>query len=421
MTKSKETSVVIGLGYVGLSLSRELADSGMLVTGIDSNPDVISKIMKLAVPEDIIDRESLQKLFSLGFTATNEFSEISKADYVFICVPTPLDESGFPDTSYIHAASVSISKYLTTGTTVVLESTSYPGTTEEIVLQTLRATGFTPEIDFYVGFSSERVDPGSSLITFRKTPKVVAAYSEAGMSKMLEVYSRFIDEVIPTFKVREAELSKLIENSYRLINIAFINELARMSESLKIDLHEALRLSATKPFGFQSFLPSSGIGGHCIPIDPVYLRNFLQRSGSEGVSRILDAAINVNQNTTKILVHKIMSHLDQANASTNTTILLGMTYKKNSSDLRESPGVKIAKELDSRGVNFRYFDPLASSTLIPEKRITNNAELNSLISDGSTVVVLQTHDCLNLDAIIPSARLVLDTTHLLSGDNIVGI
>ena len=411
---------VVGLGYVGLNLASEMIRSGFHVVGIDSNLEQISRIENLQVPHDIIENGAVQEMFSQGFKVSANMKLITNSTHVFICVPTPLGIHGEPDVSAIQSASALISEYLSTGTTVVLESTSFPGTTEDIVVRTLEGKGMKSEIDFFVVFSSERVDPGNKVQNIRNTPKVVAARSQRGMENALMVYSKIVEEVVPTFMVREAEMSKLIENTYRLINIAFINELARVASLLQIDLVEALRLSATKPFGYQAFWPGSGIGGHCIPVDPVFLQYFMSQNEVSLNSKILDTAIESNKANVLNIIERVLAELETHNPyiQGEPLIALGMTYKANSSDLRESPSLEIIKGLQKKGVNIRVYDPLVDVGNMSSIRIKDSEELFELLSKGSLALLLQPHDSMNIHHIREASRLILDTTHQLYGSNI---
>lgn len=412
--------VILGLGYVGLNLAYEMVHAGFKVIGVDSNPEQIQKINNNDVPDDIICKENVQEMFKLGFIASNRIELISEAAYVFICVPTPLGDSGEPDLSAIRSASTSILRHLRLGCTVVLESTSFPGTTEDILVNILESNGLKSESQFYVVFSSERVDPGNKVQNIRNTPKVIAARSTIGMEKALKIYNKIVDEVVPTFKVREAEMSKLIENTYRLINIAFINELARIATSLDIDLMESLRLSATKPFGYQVFWPGAGIGGHCIPVDPVFLQYFINKNTTGDESSILNTAIQSNKKSIQKIVENVTDEIktDEAYLQGQPLIILGITYKANSSDLRESPSVQIIHSLQNQGVNLRVYDPLADKEIMPNLRINSNLELLTYLSNGCLILLLQAHECMDIEFIRAKSRLILDTSHSLFGLNV---
>jgi nucleotide sugar dehydrogenase len=414
---------ILGLGYVGLSVAHAFATCGYKIFGLEIDKSVIEGIQNRKISEDILSEIKLNELLQLDFIASLDPSLISQVDYVVICVPTPISSTGRPDLTYVVEASRTISKYLSRNQVVILESTSFPGTTLDVVQPILEESGLKEGKDFYIAFSSERVDPGSSTFGFSNTPKVVSAPSEVGLAKVLELYSPAVSTLVPTSNVMEAELSKLIENSYRLINIAFINEIARLSAELDVDFMEALDLAGTKPYGFQKFLPSVGVGGHCIPVDPVYLQSYLSENSKSGRSLVLDAAILANRNSPAQIAGRIgheVTRIKEVTGIEPEVILLGITYKRNSSDVRESSGVHLLRILEEMKVRVSYYDPLTTVSLKGSKRINTFNDVSGkevpLIS-----VIVQPHSAIDVATFLDISKIVLDTTHSFSGEKILAI
>ena len=414
---------IMGLGYVGLSVAHGFAKCGYKIFGLEIDDFVVQRIRNSSLNEDVLSQVKLNELIQLDFIASLDASLISQAEYVVICVPTPISSIGKPDLTFVKEASKVISKYLKPNLVVILESTSFPGTTLSVVQPILEESGFREGKDFYIAFSSERVDPGSSTFSFSNTPKVVSSPSKAGLEKVLELYSPAVTTLVPTTNVMEAELSKLIENSYRLINIAFINEIARISAELEVDLMEAIDLAATKPYGFQKFLPSVGVGGHCIPVDPVYLQSYLSESSESGRSLVLNAAILANSNSPFQIATKIereVSRIKEVSGLEPEVVLLGITYKKNSSDVRESSGVHLLRRLQEMKLRVSYYDPLSSVHLEDSQRIDSPRDVTEIKVPLISVIV-QPHSDIDFEKFFSISVLVLDTTHSYSGANVLTI
>lgn len=411
---------VIGLGYVGLNLSVALAESGYLVYGIEKNLELAKDLEAGRCSQEVMSPERLRKVLNTGLYIKVDPSCISDCEVVFICVPTPLDEFDRPSVAFVVEAAQTIASFLQKNQLVVLESTSFPGTTEEILLPILTRSGLVAESDFYVGFSSERVDPGNHTFGLSNTPKVIAGFSEKGISMMKEIYGRITEKLILTSKVKEAEMSKLIENSYRLINISFINEIANACSELGLDLAEILRLASTKPFGFQAFFPGPGVGGHCIPVDPVFLSHYLRQNAPKTNQTILNASIEANMKRLFWIYSQVISRKRDLEKVYGTVqlLLLGVTYKRKSSDIRESPSIKLMQKLRSEGIQFRYFDNFEASSGFRENKIGNHEELATYLANPTIVVVMQNHGEIDVELLRSKSTLILDCSHELSGPKI---
>jgi UDP-N-acetyl-D-glucosamine dehydrogenase len=411
--------LVIGLGYVGLPLAREAAMSGLKVAGFDLNEDLVANLNAgRSHVGDISDAEVAEMLAS-GFSAQAREAEIGGADTVVVCVPTPLTADNGPDLRAVCAAMEMIGRMLAPGMLVVLESTTYPGTTDEVVRPILeKVSGLTAGLDFALAFSPERIDPGNAHYGVRNTPKVVGGYTSSCTDAAALFYGKICDHVVRARSAREAEMAKLVENTYRHINIALVNEMTTFCHELGIDLWDAIDCAATKPFGFQAFYPGPGVGGHCIPIDPNYLGYKVRTLGYP--FRFVELAQEINGRMPAHVVSRaaeILNHDSKALRGARV-LLLGVTYKKNVADQRESPVAVIGRKLSSRGADITYHDPYVAEWApagVPVKRAAN---LDSEVEQADLVILLQDHDCYDLGAVAQSARRVLDTRGRLTGPSV---
>ena len=414
-------AVIVGLGYVGLPLANAASRSGIQVVGLDLNTAIVEGLNAGRSHIDDLSAENIADLLKTGFRATSDAAVIADADIVVICVPTPLDEDGRPNLAAVIGASKSIAANLTTGTTVVLESTTYPGTTEEILKPLLEAGGLVCGTDFYLAFSPERIDPGNKTYDITNTPKVVGGVTPESTTKAAAFYSQFISEVVPASGPREAEMAKLLENTYRHVNIALVNEMAQFSHSMGIDIWEVVRLAKTKPFGFQSFSPSAGVGGHCIPIDPNYLA-YKVRAELDRPFRFVELAEEINQSMPTFVSRRLQDLLnDQYKAVRGSKVLLlGVTYKANISDRRESPAVPLAKRLLSMGCILQYNDPTVSDWEVDGTTIDRVTDLATGCADADAVIIVQAHSPYLDDptVITESGTPVLDTTGKFRGASV---
>ncbi|MFJ2780515.1 nucleotide sugar dehydrogenase [Kitasatospora sp. NPDC087315] len=402
--------VVIGLGYVGLPLALEAIRSGMTVTGLDRDERTVERLNAGTSHIDDIDDESVAGMRAAGFTATADEQVIADAAAVVICVPTPLSPHGGPDLTMVENACAVVSRNLRPGTLVVLESTTYPGTTDEIARPILERSGLTAGADFHLAFSPERVDPGNKFYGIRNTPKVVGGYTPACTAVAAAFYSKVVDSVVQAAGTREAEMAKLIENTYRHVNIALVNEMAVFCHELGIDLWDAISCAATKPFGFQAFRPGPGVGGHCIPIDPNYLAHKVRTLGYP--FRMVELAQEINTRMPRYVVERAQHFLDRAGKTLSgaRVLLLGVTYKADIADQRETSARDVVKRLRALGANVSFHDPYVSvweveGAVVPAAV----AELPQALEQTDLAILLQHHRSYDIDVIERHVPLLLDT------------
>jgi UDP-N-acetyl-D-glucosamine dehydrogenase len=412
--------VVIGLGYVGLPLVVEAMNVGFQVVGVDSSETVVDELNQGHSHVDDVDDSDVREIVSNGFIATTGTSCIANAEVVIICVPTPLDGELGPNLRAVEDAARDIAKHLQSGQLVVLESTTYPGTTEEVLVPILESSGLIAGQDFYVAYSPERIDPGNARFTLRNTPKVVGGVTPLCTERAVDFYSQVVDEVVVSGGVKEAEMTKLLENTYRHINIALMNEMAQFCAELEIDLWDAIRCASTKPFGFSPFFPGPGVGGHCIPIDPNYLSHRVQtRLGYS--FRFVELAQEINAGMPAYVVRRIQELLnDQSLPLRNSRVLLlGVTYKADIGDVRESPAADIAKALIELGARVSYIDPLVDSWAIDGAEVRKTTDLKKGLHEAHVAVLLQAHSSFDHNEISGSGTWTLDTRGVLSGPMVV--
>jgi UDP-N-acetyl-D-glucosamine dehydrogenase len=409
---------VVGLGYVGLPLAMEFAKAGFRVTGFDLVSDFVDGINRGHSHVKDVTSEDLRRVVESGhLKATTDFGELDQQDAVNICVPTPLRKTRDPDVSFIISAVEEIVKHLRPGMLVVLESTTYPGTTEELILPMLEGTGLKVGEDFYLAFSPERVDPGNSDFSTANIPKVVGGTTPACTEVATKLYEGALDTVIPVSSSRVAEMVKLLENTFRSVNIGLVNELGVMCESMGIDVWEVIDAASTKPFGFMPFYPGPGLGGHCIPIDPFYLSWKARQVGFE--ARFIELAGFVNSYMPQHVVEKVVQALNkQGKAVKGAKILiLGVAYKAGSDDVRESPALDIIDRLTDLEGQIAYHDPHVDD-LHSEGVDIASVELNDgAIAGADLVLIITAHDEIDYDMILENAKIVLDTRNVFRGRN----
>ncbi|MFM9275063.1 nucleotide sugar dehydrogenase [Pseudarthrobacter sp. NKDBFgelt] len=402
--------VIIGQGYVGLPLAQGAVQAGISVTGFDLNKNTVEKLNKgLSHIDDLRDAD-IAEMLSAGYVASNDPTVIKNADVVVICVPTPLGEAGVPDLGAVVSATKTIAAHYSVGTLVVLESTTYPGTTDDLIRPILEVEGRLLDRDFYLAFSPERIDPGNQTYGLKNTPKVVGGISAKSTELAAEFYSKFVDTVVTAKGAREAETAKLLENTYRHINIALMNEMARFCHELDIDLWNVIEAAKTKPFGFQAFYPGPGVGGHCIPIDPNYL-SFQVRRSLGYPFKFVELAEEVNNSMPAYVVERVQGMLNEARKSINgsSVLLLGVTYKPNIADQRESPATPIAQLLLSKGAEISFHDPKVDTWQVAGKTLKTEPDLHAAIQSADVVVLLQNHSEYDADALSQKASLFFDT------------
>ena len=361
MSNFKQDLGVIGLGYVGLPLVVESCNSGLKVFGYDNNSDKVKKLQNGTSPIEDISDEMLKKALQKDLTISDSPEALKDCEYIVISVPTPLTDYQ-PDLSYVKAAARTIAENISKDQVIILESTTYPGTTIEVLIPEIESISeLKAGKDFHVGYSPERIDPGNETWNFKNTPKVISGIDDNSTKKIKNFYEKIIDEVVEVSGTKEAEMVKLLENTYRHVNIAFINELAILCNMLDIDIWEVVEAAKTKPFGFESFRPGPGVGGHCIPIDPNYL-SFKTRQIGKPV-RFVELAQEINNTMPSYIVSRILEKMNslQKPMKNSNILILGVAYKKDISDTRESPSIDIIENLVSKGVNVSFYDPYVES------------------------------------------------------------
>ena len=369
MSKFKYNLAVIGLGYVGLPLAIEAVNSKLKVAGYDINESVVDSLNNSKSHVEDISDKALQDALSKDLMITSDKSILGDSEYIVISVPTPLTDYQ-PDLSYVEAATKSIAENLTKGQIIILESTTYPGTTLEIVKPILeKNSSLVAGEDFLLGYSPERIDPGNKKWTFKNTPKIVSGINETSLKKISEFYNSIIDEVVEVSGTREAEMVKLVENTYRQVNIAMVNELAILSNMLDIDIWEVVDAAKTKPFGFQSFRPGPGVGGHCIPIDPKYL-SFKTRQIGQPV-RFVELAQEINNSMPNYVISRISELMNKKEIllKNSKILLLGVAYKKDIGDIRESPAIDIIESLLEKSAEVSFYDPYVNELIVNKTSI----------------------------------------------------
>ena len=400
--------VVIGLGYVGLPLAHEAALSGLRVAGFDVTAAVVDGLNAGRSHVDDLSDQDVADMVARGFVATLDESILDRATTAVICVPTPLSPEGGPDLGAVNSATAAIGRHLKAGQLIVLESTTYPGTTTDVIRPALEtASGLVAGTDFALAFSPERIDPGNKVYTLRTTPKIVGGLTEGCTKRAAEFYSQVVDTVVEAVGPTEAETAKLLENTYRHINIALVNEMARFCHDLGIDLWDVINAAATKPFGFQAFRPGPGVGGHCIPIDPNYLsHNVRARLGYP--FRFVELAEEINATMPAYVAQRAQNVLNEVGKPMkgSKVVLLGITYKPDIADQRESPAVPLAKRLHELGADLGYHDPHVTEWTpgVPVTRV----ELDQL-GDADLVVLVQQHTAYDVQALVEASPLFFDT------------
>jgi len=403
---------IIGLGYVGLPLAIRYAQVGYKVLGFDIDPIKEEKIAAGQTYFKHIPGEKVQSAVEAGFTATTDFSRVNEADALIICVPTPLKEHREPDISFVTGTMDSITPHMRRGQAVSLESTTYPGTTEEELRPRLEQAGFNIGTDCFLVYSPEREDPGNPNFTTSTIPKVVSGSTPACLDVANALYSGVIDQVVPVSSTQVAELSKLLENIHRAVNIGLVNEMKMVADKMGIDIYEVIQAAATKPFGFVPYYPGPGLGGHCIPIDPFYLTWKAREYGVN--TRFIELAGEVNSYMPRWVVGKVAEALNSVSKSVKGSriLVLGIAYKKNVDDVRESPSVEIMQQLREMGAKVEYSDPY-----FPEFPAMRHYEFDlesqpsdeAALQDYDCVLIGTDHDVFDYEAIFRSARLVVDT------------
>ncbi len=408
--------VVVGQGYVGLPLAMRAAEVGYDVVGYDTDE---ARIKRLEVGESYVEDVSPQLLAEVlasgRYQPTSESRVCAGFDVAVITVPTPLRE-GNPDLSYIEGAASTLARFLRPGATVILESTTYPGTTEELMAPILEEGSGLSVGDFFLGYSPERIDPGNAVWRFVNTPKIVSGVDGASLERVQAFYSSLVDSTVPVSSIKVAELTKLVENTFRHVNVALVNELAMFASDLGIDIWDAIDAADTKPFGFMKFTPGPGVGGHCLPIDPSYLSWRVRRALGRSF-RFVELANDVNDHMPDYVVRRIMVALNRRHQTVNGSriLLLGLSYKRNTGDARQSPALVVAQRLLELGAEVRAADPHVVEQHVDTRIVRVDASPEELAA-ADAVVILTDHDAFDLESVVRHSALVLDTRHRISGD-----
>jgi UDP-N-acetyl-D-glucosamine dehydrogenase len=409
--KKEATVGVIGLGYVGLPLAMEFAKNGYKVIGLDTDKEKINNLLNGNSYVTDVSNESIKEVLSKKkFLPTYDFGKIQEVDVVIICVPTPLRKTKDPDISYILSALNEIKRNFHRDLLIILESTTYPGTTEELIKKEIEDMGYKVGEDFYLCFSPERVDPGNKKFKIKNTPKVIGGVTPKCLELGYLLYSSIIDYVFPVSSPRVAEMAKLLENTFRAVNIALVNELSMMCDRMGIDIWEVVEAASTKPFGFMTFYPGPGIGGHCIPLDPQYLS--WKAKSYNFYNRFIELASDINSNMPRYVLSKISEALNYHKNCLNGSkiLILGMAYKKDVSDIRESPSLEIYSLLKKQKANVEYNDPYVNQFYDENGILVRPVPLDySSLNKYDCVVLCTDHSSYDYEKIFVNSKLIVDT------------
>lgn len=407
---------VIGLGYVGLPLAAAFAESGFVSLGFDVNQETVDLLGKGTSHIRDVSSETISNLVaSKTFSATTDMERLAEVDVISICVPTPLNKTRDPDVSYVTAAVEQIAKTLRQGQLIILESTTYPGTTREVVLSQFASTGLVVGEDYFLAFSPERIDPGNPTYGIVNTPKVVGGIDHASTRLAVTLYEQVMERVVPVSSPEAAEMVKLLENTFRSVNIALANETALMCDLLGIEVWEVIEAAATKPFGYMPFYPGPGIGGHCIPLDPFYLSWKMKTLNYR--ARFIELASEINSSMPNHVVSKVTAGLNEGSKSVRESniLVLGVSYKPNIDDVRESPALDIIGLLQGLGANVQYHDPHIPTISLPLATLQSVDLCPEALASSDCVVVVTNHASINFEMVADHANLVIDTRNAMWG------
>lgn len=405
---------VIGLGYVGLPLAVEMAKAGLRVYGIDVDKDKVKSVNRgISYVQDVLSSELSQVVKGGKLKATTDYRILRQCDAIDICVPTPLRKTKDPDISYIIDAVERIQENMRRGQLIILESTTYPGTTEEVVLPRLSSKGYQVGKDFFLAFSPERVDPGNRKYTTVNIPKVVGGITKECTKIACELYKVCIATVVPVSSSTVAEMVKLLENTFRSVNIGLVNEICLMCNKMNIDVWEVIEAAGTKPFGFLKHYPGPGLGGHCIPIDPFYLSWKAKLAGFE--PRFIELAGQINSSMPEYVVSKVTDALNQIKKSVSGSriLVLGVAYKRDVSDTRESPAIEIIRMLSQKGAKVTYADPYVPNLRVDSTMMKSNKLSPRFLKQQDCTVIVTDHTNFDYNLIVNNAKLIVDTRNAL--------
>jgi len=410
----KATIAIVGLGYVGLPLACALAEAGHKVIGIDLSQAKVDGISQGRSHIEDVPAEQVRGLVdSKRLLATQDFEAARTCDAAIIAVPTPIDEFRVPDLSFVRAAVQSLAPVMPKGSLVVLESTTYPGTTEEVIVPAFRDRGYMPGVDIFIGYSPERIDPGNRTWNIQNTPKVVCGLTKNCMDATIALYSTIASELVPVSNLRTAEITKLFENIFREVNIALVNEFQVICDAFNIDVWEVIHACSTKPYGFTPFYPGPGLGGHCVPVDPFYLAWKARQLNVN--TEFIELSGRVNASMPSYVVAKVARMLNANHRALNGSRvgLLGVAYKKDSSDVRESPAIKIIELLLEQGATVSYFDPHVPSLTAGGREFRSQRTLRNFIAGQDCAIVVTDHESIDWTLVLQYAPIVVDTRNVL--------
>jgi UDP-N-acetyl-D-glucosamine dehydrogenase len=411
---------IVGLGYVGLPLAVVLADAGYKVLGVDNDPAKVEMIKRGESYIEDVSSENLSQLVQNGsFVASETSDDLKDVDGISICVPTPLRKTGDPDLSFIISAARALIPVLHPGMVVVLESTTYPGTTREMLLPEFEGAGYKVGEDLFLAFSPERVDPGRTDWITQNTPKIIGGTTEACTEVAAAMYRQALETIVPVSSAEVAEMTKLLENTFRAVNIALVNEMVLMCDRLDIDVWEVIEAAASKPFGFMKFTPGPGLGGHCIPIDPLYLSWKLKSVKYN--ARIIELASEINTNMPRYVVQRVQDALNERGVAIKGAriLILGAAYKPDVSDTRESPALDVIGLLIAKNAQVEYYDPYIPSIEHEGWGLSSVLSLNDAVKNADCVVIITDHSAVDYEQIAKNASLVFDSRNVMGSNGIV--
>lgn len=414
LNQRSATVAVVGLGYVGLPLACAFAEAGHRVIGIDYSIPKVEGINRGESHIEDVPPSQVKRLVAEGqLRATTDFDGARNADVVVIAVPTPIDEYRVPDLSHVHSAALNLATVVSRGTLVVLESTSYPGTTEEVLVPAFSAKGYMPGSDLFVGYSPERIDPGNRDWDISNTPKVVSGLTAACLELVIALYGGIAKTLVPVSNIRTAEIEKLFENIFRGVNIALVNEFQIICDAFGIDVWEVIQACSTKPYGYMTFHPGPGLGGHCVPVDPFYLAWKARQLNVN--TEFIELSGRVNARMPEYVVQKVDQLLNARHLALNGAKigLLGVAYKKNSSDVRESPAIKIIELLLKQGANVSYHDPHVATLRVNGHVMNSESDLETFLTTHDGVIVVADHDSIDWTKVLEFAPNIVDTRNVL--------
>lgn len=408
----KAKIAIIGLGYVGLPLAMLFASKGYPVIGVDIDQSKVKKIKSgKSYLSDLSDQEIEAFIKTGRVDVTSDFSLAKEAVAILLCVPTPLREHKYPDLSYLQTAISTLLPHIQPGQLLVLESSTFPGTTEEVILEMIDKTDFTVGEDLFIGYSPERIDPGNHMYTLEQIPKVVSGVTKKCLEKVITIYKGAFVELVPVSSPKVAEMTKILENTQRLINISFMNEIAQICHGLDIDIWEVIRAASTKPYGFTPYYPGPGIGGHCIPVDPVYLK--WKANNANMPTAFIDLAKAVNDAQPGYIIKRIEELIGEPDEG-KRILLIGMTYKRDVNDVRESMSIPVMEKLIAKGYKTDYCDPYVDEIEIAKQTYQSITLQQDAIESYDCIVILTDHSQFDYTALTAHAKLILDTRNRIS-------